>query len=94
MISISTAWMPETGSPIERVLDTLQPLGPKMLEFNYRVHPLDSDATRRELERRGLGVSSLHNICSTNGRPVPEDDRYGDSVASLTSLPVWQGWPT
>jgi sugar phosphate isomerase/epimerase len=83
LISISTAWLPDIGSPIEQVLDTLEPLGSRTLEFNYRVHPLDLDATCRALNRRGLTVSSLHNICSTNGRPVPEEDRYGDSVAAL-----------
>jgi len=83
LIALSTAWIPEDGWPIEQVLDRLNVLHSQGVEFNYRVHPLDLARTQRELEKRGLTVTSLHNICSTNHTPVPHTDRYGDSIAAL-----------
>lgn len=83
MIALSTSWLPESGWPIDVALDRLTSFGCTQLEFNYRVHPLDLDATRRALAERGLSVTSLHNICSTDELPVPFEDRYGDSLADL-----------
>ena len=83
MIALSTAWIPEDGWPIERVLDAFETFDLDGVEFNYRVHPLDLEATRRELRKREITVTSLHNICSTNELPLANDDRYGDGIASL-----------
>ena len=83
MIALSTAWIPENGWSIERVLDAFSVFDLESVEFNYRVHPLDLEATQRELSRWGLTVSSLHNICSNNRSPVGNGNRYGDSIASL-----------
>ena len=83
MIALSTSWLPESGWPIDVALDRLMSFGCTQLEFNYRVHPLDLDATRRALAERGLSVTSLHNICSADEAPVPFEDRYGDSLGDL-----------
>ena len=83
MIAISTAWIPEDGWTVEQVLDRMELLHPQGIELNYRVHPLNLERTQRELKRRGLAVTSLHNICSTDDTPVPHTDRYGDSIADL-----------
>ncbi len=83
MIAISTAWIPEDGWPAERVFATMEILEPEAIELNYRVHPLDIEAVRRQVEERGMVVTSLHNICSTNPSPLPPENRYGDTIASL-----------
>lgn len=83
MIAISTAWIPENGWPIEKVFAELDVLEPEAIELNYRVHPLDIEAVQRQIEERGLVVTSLHNICSTNPTPLPPENRYGDTIASL-----------
>jgi sugar phosphate isomerase/epimerase len=83
LIAFSTAWLPESGWPIDVALDRLMPFGCQQLEFNYRVHPLDLQAARRALAERGLSICSLHNVCSEDRTPVPFPDRYGDSLADL-----------
>lgn len=83
MIAISTAWIPEDGWPIEKVFTALDVLEPEAIELNYRVHPLDIEGVRRQAERRGIVITSLHNICSANPDTLRHDDRYGDMIASL-----------
>mgnify|MGYP005834207067 FL=1 len=83
MIAISTAWIPEDGWPIEKVFTALDVLEPEAIELNYRVHPLDIEEVRRQAEQRGIAITSLHNICSTNPNALRHDDRYGDMIASL-----------
>jgi len=83
LIAISTAWIPEDGWPIEKVFTRLDMLEPQAIELNYRVHPLNIEAVRRQAEQRGIVITSLHNICSANPITLPQDDRYGDTIASL-----------
>lgn len=83
MIALSTAWIPKDGWLIEQVLDAFEIFDLEGVEFNYRVHPLDLESTQRELKKRRLTVTSLHNICSTNETTLANGNRYGDAIASL-----------
>ena len=56
MISLSTAWIPERGWPLEQVFDTLAVFDPASLELNYRVHPLDIAATQQQLRDKMTGM--------------------------------------
>lgn len=82
-ISVSSSWFPRLDCNLEKAFSFLVSNGLYAVELNPLVHPLDARLVTELLEKYGIKVTSIHNICSCYPVPFDPDDPYGDELASL-----------